>query len=366
MAPTPRMAGPRLVPSRRGEPMTPPVSGAAGLTASWLSDALATKVTAVRTEPVGTGQVSDSLRLFLSYAGGTGLPPTMVAKVPAADPSSRAAARAIRTYEVEASFYAEIAGRLDAGVPACHFSAYEPERDEYTVLLEDLAPALPGDQLAGVTAGDAAAAIDEMAALHAAGWDDPALAALPWLNRHDAESAAFTAAMVTGLYDGFRERYGADLHPDVLTLIEDFLPSIGGYLADREGPSTLFHGDFRADNLLFGGPRAAVVDWQTCAYGPGPADLAYFLGSSLPVEARRSRERALVERYHRALTGRGVGITWDDCWDAYRRHAFHGIVMSIGASMIVERTDRGDEMFRTMITRHAHHAKDLDALSLLG
>lgn len=345
--------------------MTPPVPGAADLTASWLSDALAAKVTEVRTEPVGTGQVSDSLRLHLTYAGATDLPPTMVAKVPAADASSRSAARAIRTYEVEACFYAQIAGRLDAGIPTCYFSAYDAEQDEYTVLLADLAPALPGDQLAGVTPEDAAAAIDEMAALHAAGWDDPELAALPWLNRHDADSAAFTAAMVTGLYDGFKDRYGADLGADVLTLIEDFLPSIGGYLTDREGPLTLFHGDFRADNLLFGGPRAAVVDWQTVAYAPGPADLAYFLGSSLPVEVRRTSERTLVERYHRALTARGVTLTWDDCWDAYRRHAFHGIVMSIGASMIVERTDRGDEMFRTMTTRHAHHARDLNSLTLI-
>ncbi|NKZ02953.1 phosphotransferase family protein [Actinomadura latina] len=345
--------------------MTGPVSGAGALTASWLTGALGTEVAAVRTEPVGTGQVSDSLRLFLTYAGGTALPPTMVAKVPAADPSSRAAARAIRTYEVEASFYAEIAGRLDAGVPTCYFSAYDAEQDEYAVLLADLAPAQPGDQLAGVTPGDAAAAIAEMAALHAAGWDDPGLAALTWLNRHDADSAAFTTAMVTDLYTGFKDRYAADLGPEVISLIEDFLPSMGAYLAAREGPPTLTHGDFRADNLLFGGPRAAVLDWQTVTYGPGLADLSYFLGSSLPVEARRAHERELVERYHKALTAHGVALTWDDCWTAYRHHVFHGIVMAIGASMLVERTPRGDDMFRTMTTRHAHHALDLDSLALV-
>ncbi|WP_165978672.1 phosphotransferase [Actinomadura darangshiensis] len=339
-------------------------SGAGALTAPWLSDALGTKVAAVRTEPVGTGQVSDSLRVFLTYAGGTALPPTMIAKVPAADPSSRAAARAIRTYEVEASFYAEIAHTLDAGVPACYFSGYDPEPDEYAVLLEDLAPARPGDQLAGITPADAAAAIAEMAALHAAGWDAPALAALPWLNRHDADAAAFTTAMVTDLYTGFKDRYAADLGPEVTTLIEDFLPSLGGYLTAREGPSTLTHGDFRADNLLFGGPRTAVLDWQTCAYGPGLADLSYFLGSSLPVEARRAHEHDLVRTYHRALTARGVHLTWDDCWTAYRHHAFQGIVMAIGASMLVERTPRGDEMFRTMTVRHARHALDLHSLSL--
>ncbi len=350
--------------------MTGAVAGVTGLTAEWLTEALASDldgavVTAVTSAPVGTGQVADSVRLGLRYDRPVRLPATMVAKVPAAAEASRAAARAVRTYEIEASFYAAIADRLDASLPVCYFSAYDAEKDEYVVLLQDLAPAAPGDQLTGVTPEEAAAAIDEMAALHAAGWDDPAFAALPWLNRHDAEASAFTAAMVTGLYEGFKERYASRLGPEVIGLIEDFLPSIGGYLMARDGASTLAHGDFRADNLLFGGPRPVILDWQTCAYGPGPADLAYFLGSSLPVQDRRAHEPSLVRRYHSALTARGVRLTWDDCWDAYRRHAFQGIVMAIGASMLVARTDRGDDMFCTMTTRHAHHALDLEAVSLL-
>ena len=35
--------------------------------------------------------------------------------------------------------------------------------------------------------------------------------------------------------------------------------------------------------------------------------------------------------------------------------------MGIAASMLVERTERGDHMFMTSITRHAQHALDLDA-----
>ncbi|MFI0355988.1 phosphotransferase [Actinomadura sp. 9N407] len=350
--------------------MTGPVSGAAGLTPAWLTEALAPhldggKVTSVRAEPVGTGQVSDSLRLHLSYEGPAGLPATMVAKVPAADPASRQAARTIRTYEVEASFYAGIAPRLDASVPACHFVAYDGERDDYVVLLEDLAPAEPGDQLAGVPAADAGAAVEEMAAVHAAGWNDPELAALGWLNRHDAGTAEFTTAMVTDLYGGFRERYAERLAPGTAELIEEFLPSMGAYLAPRGGPLTLVHGDFRADNLMFGAGRPAVLDWQTCVYGPGLSDLAYFLGSSLPVPVRREHEQALVQRYHAALTARGVELAWDDCWNDYRTYAFHGIVMAIGAAMLVERTERGDTMFCTMTDRHAGHARDLEALALL-
>jgi aminoglycoside phosphotransferase (APT) family kinase protein len=263
------------------------------------------------------------------------------------------------------SFYAGIAPRLEANVPACYHAAYDGERDDYAVLLEDLAPAEPGDQLAGLAPGDAAAAIDELAALHAAGWDDPELAALGWLNRHDAGSAAFTAAMVTELYGGFRERYAARLDPGAIALIEDFLPHLGAYLTDRGGPLTLVHGDFRADNLMSGAARPAVLDWQTCSYGPGLSDLAYFLGSSLPVPVRREHEPALVRRYHAALTARGIGLSWEDCWTGYRAYAFHGIVMAVGAAMLVERTDRGDAMFCAMTGRHARHAQDLDSLTLL-
>jgi hypothetical protein len=350
--------------------MTGAVSGAADVTTTWLTEALApqldvAEVTAVTAEPIGTGQVSESLRLQLTYDRPVELPATMVAKVPSSNEASRAAARAIRTYEVEASFYSGVAGKLDASLPTCYFSAYEPENDDYVVLLQDLAPAKPGDQLAGISPDEAAAAIDEMAALHAAGWDDPALAALPWLNRNGADSAAFTAALVTDLYTGFKERYEARLDAEVIKLIEEFLPSLGAYLTAEAASSTLTHGDFRADNLLFGGPRPFVLDWQTCAYGPGLSDLAYFLGSSLPVQLRRDHEQTLVRRYHSALTSRGIQLTWDDCWEDYARYAFHGVVMSVGAAMLVERTDRGDEMFCTMTTRHAHHARDTQATSLL-
>jgi hypothetical protein len=39
--------------------------------------------------------------------------------------------------------------------------------------------------------------------------------------------------------------------------------------------------------------------------------------------------------------------------------------MAVGASMMVERTDRGDRMFLTMAARHARHALDLEAPDLL-
>jgi hypothetical protein len=350
--------------------MTAVVRGGQDLTAEFLTLALsgelgATAVSAVQTTPVGTGQVSDSYRLSLTYDGPAALPPTMIAKVPAADAASRNAARAFRTYEIEANFYTHLAPRLPVALARCYYAAYDPGPDEYVVLLEDLTPALPGDQLAGLHPDDAAAAIRELAALHAAGWDAAELAALPWLNRSGADGAPTLAAILTDLYPRFRERYAGRLEPGTLSLIEDFLPKAGTYLKASAEPRTIVHGDFRADNLLFGATRPVVLDWQTAGFGAGTADLSYFLASSLPVAARRQYEEALVRRYHAALNGGGAELSWHDCWTGYRRHAFGGIIMDIIAGTMVQQTERGDAMFATMARRHARHALDLDAGALL-
>jgi hypothetical protein len=40
-------------------------------------------------------------------------------------------------------------------------------------------------------------------------------------------------------------------------------------------------------------------------------------------------------------------------------------VMAVAASMLVERTDRGDRMFLTMAGRHDRHALDIDGPGIL-
>jgi aminoglycoside phosphotransferase (APT) family kinase protein len=348
------------------------VGGGSDLTPDFLSRALAVhldgaSVAEVEAARVGTGQVSDTYRLTLTYSGGDEHPPaTLIAKVPAADPASRGAARAFRTYEIEACFYAQVAPGLPVAVPMCYYAAYDAGPDEYIVLLADLAPAEPGDQLAGLTADDAAAAISELAALHAAGWARADLAALAWLNRSSPAAADLLRAVVTDLFPGFRDRYADRMEPGSLELIEQFVPQLDRYLADRNEPRTIVHGDFRADNLLFGPAGPVVLDWQTASFGTGSSDLSYFLGSSLPVPVRQEHEQALVRLYHSALLGRGVPMTWTDCWNGYRRHAFGGLVMDIVAAMVVQQTARGDEMFAAMANRHAQHAIDLDALALVA
>jgi aminoglycoside phosphotransferase (APT) family kinase protein len=132
--------------------------------------------------------------------------------------------------------------------------------------------------------------------------------------------------------------------------------------------STGHHGDFRLDNLLFrpGDVRPYVVDWQTATWGSAASDVAYFLGGSLTVEDRRRHREELLDGYHRALVAEGVvGFDRDRLDDEYLRLCFGGLAMSIGASMLVKRTQRGDEMFVTSVARYAQQALDLGAEDVL-
>jgi fructosamine-3-kinase len=350
--------------------MTRSVAGPDGITASFLTEVLADQldgatVASVSASGVGTGQVSDTWRLELRYTGPSPLPASMIAKVPAADQASRAAAAAFRTYEVEASFYQQLARSLPVRLAHCFYAGYDQDADDYLVLLEDHSAAVTGDQIAGLRPADAADAVSELAALHAAGYGRAELAALSWLNRSREDGARVLAATLARLYPGFRQRYASELEPGTMELIEAFLPRAESYLAATDEPRTLVHGDFRADNLLFGTGRPVVLDWQTVGYGAGLSDLSYFLASSLPVATRRRYEEALVRHYHAELSRHDIKLAWQDCWTGYRRYAFSGIVMDIIAAMGVRQTRRGDAMFTTMARRHARHALDLAALDLL-
>jgi len=176
--------------------------------------------------------------------------------------------------------------------------------------------------------------------------------------------------MITMLWPNFVERYGEELEADVVGLGGRFVARLPAYYAHRPEPHTVTHNDFRLDNLLFGttegGPPVAVVDWQTVGVGPGVGDVSYFLGAGLSVEDRQAHEEALVREYHAALLAAGVeDFGWDRCWADYRAFAFAGFHMAVLASMIVERTDRGDAMFLAMAARHGRQILDLGAEEFL-
>jgi hypothetical protein len=347
------------------------------LTAAWLTDALTAAgrltdavVVDVTAKPLGTGQMCDSVRVTLGYDKETDAPAHLIAKLPAADPTSRMTALALRSYEKEVRFYQELAPALPMRTPAVYHADIDTETAAFTLLLEDMAPAEQGDQLAGCSVEVAEVAVAELVRLHAPRWDDDGLFELAWLYQDPELSKGMTLAMLPVLWDGFRERYAAQLEAHVHEAGDALFAGLEAFITPPADGRTIVHGDYRLDNLLFdptpGGTPIAVVDWQTCAVGTALSDVAYFIGAGLTAEDRRAAEDGLVRTYFDDLLAAGVsGYAWDRCWDDYRKGTFAGLLMAVGASMMVERTDRGDQMFMAMASRHARHALDLEAPDLL-
>jgi hypothetical protein len=168
----------------------------------------------------------------------------------------------------------------------------------------------------------------------------------------------------------FIERFGHGLDPAHVELFERVLPMAGSWVRSWTAPVVVQHGDFRSDNIMFGQePTAApvsVIDFQTLRLGPPGVDPAYFLGSSLSTDVRRTAEEDLVREYHQRLQAEGVaGYDFNACWNDYREGSLYGVMLFVGMASQVESTERGDQVILNQIRRYADMAVDLDAFALL-
>ncbi len=317
--------------------------------------------------PVGTGQVGDSYRLSLTWDAPADKPATIIAKCPAANPQSRETGKNLHNYEMEVNWYLNFARDAAIRTPHCYYTAIADDVSSFVLLMEDVAPAQPGDQLAGASLEQVKLGLDEIALLHAFKWQDETLRDIFWLNFND-QNQALLQDIVPHLYEGWSARYRDRLAPEILDVAQRLLAVYQNYIAPRERPLCVAHGDLRLDNILYSDKdgRAIIVDWQTVNAGAPMSDVAYFIGTSFADPAMRAAaEEELVLGYLQKLSAQGIVYDHDAAWKDYRLSAFSGLLMAIIASMFVERTARGDEMFAIMAERSGAQALHLNSLDLL-
>jgi len=236
------------------------------------------------------------------------------------------------------------------------------------LLLDDMAPAEPGNQITGCDVEQARAAVVNLAGLHGPRWCDESLEEITGLAPFGADSAEGIGMGFAMTVEPFIERYATpDADADVLRA---FAPRVAAWVAGRADPFALVHGDYRLDNLLFAadvdGPSCAAVDWQLVAVGLPARDLGFFLGTGLQVGDRVERERELVAAYHGALAEHGVeGYELEQCWGDYCYGLFQAPLITVLGAMFAVRTERGDDMFRAMTERGCAAIRDTGALELL-
>jgi hypothetical protein len=348
------------------------VDDPAAITPAWLSEVLQSAgvdatVAGVRVAPVGTGLMASCYRVQIEYERGDG-PNALVAKLASTDPNARAAG--VTSYRTEVRFYRDLASSLRIRVPRCYLAEITEEMTTFTLLLEDMAPAEQGDQVAGCTPEQAREAAVNVAGLHGPTWCDDSLHGLEWLLADVADSADVTAGFLADATEVFIQN--RDLQPGAVEVLRGFAEHFVEWARGRPSPRSLVHNDYRLDNLLFGppgsgAPPVTTVDWQVLTVGLPLRDVAFLLGTGLDTDARRAHERSIVDDYHRALVGSGVtGYGIDACWEDYRYALFQGPLITVLGSYVAKPTERGHRMFTAMAERATTAIRDLDAFELVG
>jgi hypothetical protein len=352
---------------RRGEAIDP----------AWMSLVLKSagidaRVAGVSGAPVGTGQTGECIRFQLDYAGATPeAPHSLVGKFPSSNPASFQVAMAGGDYVREVKFYRDLAATALVATPRCYVAEIDEASGEFVLLLEDLAPARQGDQLAGVSLDQARLVVAEAAGLHASHWNDPAIEELDWIKLtprwRGALPPADSVPQTCGL---FCERYAGRLNDGTVVAARRYAERVETYRALPRRSKCLAHYDFRPDNMMLateaGGRPVTIVDWQTLSHAAGADDLAYFLAGALSPKERRAHEPELLERYLGALEDAGVsGYAMTDLRKDYAIGGFRLLATAMGGSMAVKQTERGDRMFVQMANAAAEFICDHDALQFL-
>ena len=346
-----------------------PVDAAADLTPAWLTAALRASghdvtVTDVRRDRIGHGQMGSNHRLHLTHDAGGAVPATLVAKLGEGDDRSIAAGG----YRKEVAFYRDLAATVAIRIPRCWHVASNDDATVFTLLLEDLAPAEPADQLVGCSAEEATAAVRNLAGLHGPRWCDSTLFDHPELDPVGADGAAMLSDIFGSAVGLFVDRYRSETDEWAEALLHRVAEAVGPWIQARSDTFALLHGDHRADNLLIG-PDGAVtaVDWQTMAVGHPGRDLAYFCETSLDPAVRRSAEGELVDAYRDALAEHRVMIDRDEAFDLYRFGLLQGPLITVLGAVYAtaERSARADAMFLTMIQRSLTAIDDQDPFGLV-
>lgn len=301
---------------------------------SWLTQALAASapadavsaVTGFSTEPIahGKGFMNQVYRLRLEYAQPRpGLPTTVIAKIPSADPLLRSVSRRLGQNTREVRFYRELGKNAHLPVPHCYCGVADPDTCDSILLLEDMCHARQGDSVTGCSMDEAIRALTGLARFHAAWWDSPDLHGLDWIPVKRSEIGSYLA-IYPGAWQALKYKAG-DGMPDDLRRLGDRLISDVARIKSllSESPTTVVHGDYRLDNCFWttdGASRSPVVfDWEFCGRGRGPCDVATFVNETFPAHRRRQVESELLRAYHATLVDGGVtGYSYDQCWRDYR------------------------------------------------
>ncbi len=337
------------------------------VTAEWVSSVTDFDVSAVRPEQIGVG-IGVSSALYRLHLEGPSCPDTIVLKLPALDPSAVFTSTVLRMYHREVGFYAHLACDAPIRVPDGYYGAIDEDTAQFVLLIEDMGEKRCVDQVLGMELADAEHAVDELAKWQARFWGQ----ADDIVGRGLAMSLGdpiYPAVLPLVFTEGWEKVTGAmDLPASIRSVGEKWVGGFAQLLQEMcAGPTTLAHGDYRADNMLFDDDDTVVLlDFQLIGSGTAAYDLAYFVTQSLDADLAADHERALFDRWIDGL--RAGGVPTDDLagqWDDYRKAALFCLCYPIVASRGMDFDDpRQMALVTCMNTRYTRAVEQLGLAEL--
>ena len=340
------------------------------VTAKWMSDATGWNVSSLRNEMIGVG-VGVASAVYRSHLTGTGCPASVITKMPAVDPNAAFTSTVLRMYIREVKFFKTLAKDMPFRVSKSFYGEVNEETSQFAMVVEDLGKMRIVDQVKGMSAADARRAVDGLAAMHA-----------KWWGKADALAADGTTislgdpiypAIVPMVFAEGWEKCTKEIKmPDsIMQVGPKFGENVAPLLASlAKGPNTLAHGDYRADNILFGAnDELTVLDFQLIGTGIGAYDLAYFVTQSITADDASKHERELFDRWIDGLLAGGAPRDLVDkkaLWEHYRSAALFCLAYPIIASRGMDMNDkRSFELIDCMNTRFDRAVRELNLASLI-
>lgn len=300
------------------------------ITAEWLTDAICGQVADAcivfhEFGPADDGTTNRrSLTVSYNPAGqAAGLPDRLFCKASFGLPN-RYALGPCGAIAAEVSFYNNVRPYLDIDATEGVFAVMN---DAYNsiVMLKDISASVTEfcDHTTKVDRLRAESQVRLLAALHGKGASSPPLMAAQ--RQLQSWSDLFHGTKLFGLDAGARAGFDAagDLIPGRThkRASEVWAATERAVALNESRPHTIMHGDVHLKNwYVTAQGEMGLSDWQCTTHGHWGRDLAYTIGTALPVEQRRAWERDLIALYLDELGNHGGStVDFDTAWTIYRQ-----------------------------------------------
>lgn len=260
------------------------------------------------------GLMASTLQLSLEYISPHGGEPrTLIGKFPSPDISSRTAGKEMLAYEREVNFYNFLSSKLSIRTPICYFAEIDVDTADFSILLEDLNPAVLATSESNHCLAYAEQSIDQLVRLQRDTWGDEEIRSIPWVldysDKDYFESTKGWAIKGWEILCSVADKRLPETQQELGTRILENLHTWSSHIGIR---ACLAHCDYRFANVLYRETEAVTVDWQTIHWCSPGADLAYFLVNSLSIKQRELWQNQLRHRYTEGLNASGITYSYDE------------------------------------------------------